>query len=359
MVDISVPKADFSPLSQLFNSYAGARKFRQQQDTEETRRDALSRLPKNADGTPNFAAAAQTMLQAGDMEGAATLAHLANAQSGRDLQRQQFEQSVTTSTPEYQGRVAAARAKGEAEAAPKTFTVKTPDGEFTAERGPDGQARLISVAGAPATAGNPYATGGPMKEHEAKAALFADRMATAHATITKHEKINSGAGGYWGGVAEKNLPEGLVVASPLTSDERIQVMNGKRSFINALLRRESGAAIQPSEFASYDKEYFPQPGDPQQTIDDKRKHRAEVLTGLAREAGRAYRPKFTVDENGMVAPRAADSETRTADATATPPKLGQVPIPMNAAKALRDKPERRAEFDAKYGAGAAARVLGK
>ncbi len=164
-------------------------------------------------------------------------------------------------------------------------------------------ARIITPTGAPGVT-NPYAQPGkPPSEHESKAALFADRMATAHETLTKNENINQGVTGKIGGIAANVLPEGATVMNPLTSNERVSVLNAQRSFINALLRRESGAAIASSEFTSYAKEYFPQPGDPQEVIDAKRKHRAEVIQGLAREAGRGYSPKFAIDDNGGISAR--------------------------------------------------------
>lgn len=60
----------------------------------------------------------------------------------------------------------------------------------------------------------------------------------------------------------------------------------KRNFINAVLRRESGAAIAPSEFASANMQYFPEPGDSQPVIDQKRRNREIVIQGMARESGR-------------------------------------------------------------------------
>jgi hypothetical protein len=86
----------------------------------------------------------------------------------------------------------------------------------------------------------------------------------------------------------------------LVSGERGSSIDAQRAFINALLRRESGAAIAKSEFDSYGREYFPQLGDTPAQIEDKRKHRAEVIAGLAREAGRGYRPGYNFDEAGNI-----------------------------------------------------------
>lgn len=177
---------------------------------------------------------------------------------------------------------------------------------------------------------NPFATqagGKAMTENEGKASLFADRLATAHKTVSKLEKINREPGGTVGATVEKTLPEG--VSNILVSGQRGQLMNAKRAFINALLRRESGAAIAASEFTSYDKEYFPQLGDTDEQINDKRKHRAEVIRGLAREAGRNYSPQFEITEGGFVADRKQGKPTKPADRvpqegdTATNPQTGE------------------------------------
>jgi hypothetical protein len=153
--------------------------------------------------------------------------------------------------------------------------------------------------GAPASGGNPYSASGKMTADEGKSALYADRAATAHANITKYENINNQPGGTVGGLIQQNLPAG--VANVLVSGERGSSIDAQRAFINALLRRESGAAIAKSEFDSYGREYFPQLGDTPAQIEDKRKHRAEVIAGLAREAGRGYRPGYSFDEAGNIA----------------------------------------------------------
>lgn len=62
----------------------------------------------------------------------------------------------------------------------------------------------------------------------------------------------------------------------------------KRNFINAQLRRESGAAIAASEFANADKQYFPQLGDSQEVIEQKRKARQTAFNAMKSEAGTAY-----------------------------------------------------------------------
>lgn len=62
----------------------------------------------------------------------------------------------------------------------------------------------------------------------------------------------------------------------------------ERNFVNAVLRRESGAAISPSEFQSAEKQYFPRAGDSAEVVEQKRMNRLQSLESLKAEAGKAY-----------------------------------------------------------------------
>lgn len=62
----------------------------------------------------------------------------------------------------------------------------------------------------------------------------------------------------------------------------------KRNFLNAVLRRESGAVISPSEFVSGDQQYFPQPGDKPEVLSQKKANRDLVMKNFIKSAGSAY-----------------------------------------------------------------------
>lgn len=69
------------------------------------------------------------------------------------------------------------------------------------------------------------------------------------------------------------------------SDNAQSYEQGKRDFINAILRQESGAVISDQEFANADKQYFPQPGDSKQVLDQKAANRQAAIEGLRIRSG--------------------------------------------------------------------------
>lgn len=104
---------------------------------------------------------------------------------------------------------------------------------------------------------------------------YADRVNEADAVIDK-------LGGKFTG------PQSLfakIAPNLLKSADRQQYDQAKRNFINAVLRRESGAAIGKDEFESADKQYFPQTGDADNTIAQKASNRQTVINNLYDQAG--------------------------------------------------------------------------
>lgn len=77
----------------------------------------------------------------------------------------------------------------------------------------------------------------------------------------------------------------------------------QRSFTEARLRKESGAAIPTHEYENDSRTYFAQPGDSQSTIEQKRRARDVVLNGLRFSAGRAYEEYYGEPAPKGVTPR--------------------------------------------------------
>lgn len=69
------------------------------------------------------------------------------------------------------------------------------------------------------------------------------------------------------------------------SPQQQQVEQAQRDYVNALLRRESGAAISPTEFENARRQYFPQPGDSPEVIAQKRKNRELSIEALRAGSG--------------------------------------------------------------------------
>jgi len=73
--------------------------------------------------------------------------------------------------------------------------------------------------------------------------------------------------------------------SALQSDTVQKQAQAEQNFINAVLRRESGAAIWASEYNSAEKQYFPQPWDSAAVLEQKRKNRLTALKWISAATG--------------------------------------------------------------------------
>lgn len=97
----------------------------------------------------------------------------------------------------------------------------------------------------------------------------------------------------------------------------------ERNFINAILRRESGAVISPGEFTSAREQYIPQPNDPPSTLEKKRRNRLIVQQSLIRGSGRAY-----VDPDELLRQAGVDPATLAPGAPPPAAAPGTIPSPM-------------------------------
>lgn len=156
----------------------------------------------------------------------------------------------------------------------------------TSDKGPASYQEWV-LAGSPGTFAEWIAkTGRPPTQAQETVATYAARLEQSNPTlidltddISKMNPINF--------ETQTRLP------SFLQSSEIQQYMQAARNFINATLRRESGAVISDSEFDNAYKQYLPKPGDSEATLIQKRQNRDVVQASFKKGAGPAYQ---SVDE---------------------------------------------------------------
>ena len=145
------------------------------------------------------------------------------------------------------------------------------------------QGKFIPVAGAKRVKEEK-----PLTEYQGQSVAYGTRLADSHNLLNQlEEKIDLS------GLKAKQTAENIPLIGGITggignmmiSPEQRQVDQAQRNFVNATLRRESGATISPPEFDNATKQYFPSVGDDPETIALKRRNRQLVINGMARGAG--------------------------------------------------------------------------
>jgi hypothetical protein len=126
---------------------------------------------------------------------------------------------------------------------------------------------------------------------QAKAAGFADRMAQSNPIFEDEKIVEAGSD-----LVQRGISKIPVVGNALVRDEFQQFDQAQRDFINAQLRRESGAVISPQEFQNARQQYFPQPGDSAPVLAQKKANRAAAEQGMQRSAGPGYKPKTKYEQ---------------------------------------------------------------
>ncbi len=211
-----------------------------------------------------------------------------------------------------------------------------------------------SPLGPPSPPANPYASPGRAPtESQSKDRLYTARMMDAE-LILSNPAVVSAAQSSWqqmGGAIGNRVPFGF--GRGIMTTEFQQYDQAQRNFINAVLRRESGAVISDAEFENARKQYFPQPNDDALAVAQKAQHRRRVIEEFAGGAGQDWRPPFVFNAQGQLVPNRSGQQQRPIQ----PPQQRRPPNDRDIA-ALRSNPQLRSDFDAKFGAGAAEQVLG-
>jgi hypothetical protein len=138
------------------------------------------------------------------------------------------------------------------------------------------------------------AAAGKLTEVQANATQFANRMEDAERNVKKYAGAAHGMSGTIGGVARtitdgqyNPIPRG--VTNWAVPKEYEQLEQAKSQFITAMLRKESGAAISPSEFQRYDQEFFPQIGNSDEVVKQKAHARQVAIEAMKKGTGPGYK----------------------------------------------------------------------
>jgi hypothetical protein len=347
-----------NPLQALMTGVAGydrSAKSAKEAETLAGRQEAMTALQSGGDTRGALA----RLIGIGDVQGANAIAHYAENEANRGFRQQESARAQKNADRSFglqqQQHALAVR---QADAAARGI-------EYREIEGPDGNKILVQIekatgrvsqpqiGGQEASAqpSNPYAPAGRQTDEQAKAALYASRMFQAERVLRDEgiigaaTSVNEQARG-----ALANAPYMPAAGARYIMSENFQKFDqAKRDFVNAVLRRESGAVISDSEFKNAEKQYFPLPGDTPEVIQQKQRNREEAIRGIAGAAGRGYTPEYVFGQGGEIAPNPRSARSQTQARSAPPPQ---------AIADLRANPRLKAAFDAKYGKGAADRVLG-
>lgn len=191
-------------------------------------------------------------------------------------------------------------ANGIAQSAARTQVVEGPDGFVLIDKGTGLARPAATLNGAQVQGKDPG-----LNDTQAKALLFGSRMQQADKILTEMAAQ---------GTVRPSVLKGVVEATPLvggalgaaannaSSPQQQKVEQAQRDFVNAVLRRESGAAISPSEFESAKKQYFPAVGDSPEVIQQKAANRQLATRGLMAEVPAKRRDSITnpaADDSGL------------------------------------------------------------
>lgn len=116
-------------------------------------------------------------------------------------------------------------------------------------------------------------------------ALYASRLKQSNDVFDKLENYINKQG--ISEATQGSLPDSL---NFIKSADMQSYQQAQKNFLNAVLRRESGAVISPSEFQNGRQQYFPQPGDKPDVLAQKKANRDLVMKNFIASSKDAYVP---------------------------------------------------------------------
>ena len=165
--------------------------------------------------------------------------------------------------------------------------------KFTQKVMPDGRVLLFNEQGQwkPVLDTNgkpmiskPSAADKPLNESQANSLMYGKRMQTSNKILENLESKGVTRGSL---LSKLPVVGGSIGNTPFVgnNEEQRKYEQAKRNFINAVLRKESGAVIAESEFDNAEKQYFPQIGDSEAVIKQKAANRRQVTSTMLSNVG--------------------------------------------------------------------------
>jgi len=139
------------------------------------------------------------------------------------------------------------------------------------------------------------------------AATFAKRMKDAQDNI---ENVISA--GYDPTSIDAKIKSSKYFPEILTDQNQKLMDQAKKNFLTAQLRRESGATISDAEFATGNSMYFPQPGDTEAVLAQKKRNREISIAGLEAEGAKALpklEQKLDANTKGLLPKSSTEQDT--------------------------------------------------
>lgn len=141
-----------------------------------------------------------------------------------------------------------------------------------------------------------------------------------------------------------SLGNGMISNQALNPSEQAYLVHA-RDTVNAILRKDTGAAITPEEMTEYSRLYLPQPGDSKKALDAKRKKLEGRFKTFRGESGLVYEAMKVSDKAYEDSYQGGQSQQGTSQSG----QPANAQAPDQAIQALRNNPSLATQFRAKYG----------